>query len=140
MRLFPPDYRGKYPHMFPYDIAVWERFLDKFGSMYEGFYYDVMVGIESDRFPHWKPEYIKDSVVLSKLRIDAVGEKADSTDIIEIKPRGNMAGVGQLLTYKEHYINEYAPTKAIRMILVCGEVDPNILPMMEKAGVNHVVV
>ncbi len=139
-QLFPPEWRGKYTHMFPYDVEVWERFLDKYGSLYNGFYYDVMCGEESERFPHWEENYIKDATTLSRLRIDAVGDKNDAVDIIEIKPRGNMASMGQLLTYKEHYVSEYKPEKPVRMVLVCGTIDPNIIPILEKNGVNYIVV
>ena len=139
-RFFPPDFRGKYPHMFPGDVAVWERFLDKYGSLYEGFYYDVICGKEVKMYPRWEFEYQKDAWVLSQLRIDAVGERAESTDIIEVKPRGNMASIGQLLTYKEHYINYYHPEKPVRMVLVCGDIDPNVIPLTEKQGIVYIVV
>ena len=117
--------------MFPGDVVVWVRFLDKFGKLYDGFYYDVMCGKEAKMFPRWEEPYKKDSYVLSKLRIDAVGEKADVIDVIEVKPRGNMASVGQLLTYKEHFIEEYSPKKPVKMVLVCGEIDPNIIAIAE---------
>lgn len=139
-RLFPPDFRGNYPHMFPGDVAVWERFLDKYSDLYEGFYYDVMVGKEAKMYPRWEFEYQKDAWVLSQLRIDAVGERAESTDIIEVKPRGNMAAIGQLLTYKEHYTQQYNPTKPVRMVLVCGDIDPNITPLTEKNGIVYIIV
>ena len=67
-------------------------------------------------------------------------EKAESTDIIEVKPRGTMGGIGQLLTYKEKYIQEFAPTKQVRMILVCGEIDPNIIELTEKQGIVYITV
>ena len=139
-RLFPPDFRGKYPHMFPNDIEVWERFLVKYGSLYEGFYYDVICGKETKMYPRWEFEYQKDAWVLSQLRIDAVGERAESTDIIEVKPRGNMASIGQLLTYKEHYVNDYRPTKPVRMILVVGNIDPNIIPLTEQNKIIYIIV
>ena len=135
MRLFPPDFRGKYPHMFPGDIAVWEKFLDKFGGLYQGFYYDVVCGQAAKTFPRWGGAYQKDAYILSKLRIDALGVKDGSLDIIEVKPRGNMASIGQLLTYKEQYIKDYAPQKPLRMVLVCAEINPNIISLIEKNGI-----
>ena len=140
LRFFPPDYRGKYPHVLPKDAAVWERFLDKYGELYEGFYYDIMCGEECNQFPRWEEQYRRDAVILSKLRIDAVGVKGNTLDIIEVKPRGNMAAVGQLLTYKEQYIKEYQPTTHVRMVLVCGEIDPNIITLAEKNGIVYIVV
>lgn len=126
--------------MFPYDKAVWERFLDKYGSMYEGFYYDVICGKEAQMYPRWDMPYQKDAWVLSQLRIDAIGERAESTDIIEVKPRANMASIGQLLTYKEHYLKDYNPSKPVRMLLVAGDIDPNVIPLTEKQGIVYIVV
>jgi len=140
LRLFPPDYRGKYPHMFPHDVAVWERFLDKFGGLYEGFYYDIMCGEECKQFPRWEEKYRRDAIILSKLRIDAVGVRGNTLDIIEVKPRGNMAAVGQLLTYMEQYQKEYNPSQSLRAVLVCGEIDPNVLPLAEKNHIVYIVV
>src|SRR3990167_855575 len=139
-RLFPPDFRGKYPHMFPRDIAVWERFLDKYGELYEGFYYDVIFGKEVKMHPNWEDPYRKDAYILSKLRIDAVGEKSDGIDIIEVKPRGTMGSMGQLLTYKDTYTAEWHPQRPVRMVLVVAEIDPNIISLTEKQGILYIVV
>lgn len=139
-RIFPPDWRGNYPHMFPLDKEIYNRFLAKFSSMYLGFQYDVTCGIVSERFPAWDDNYAKDAEVLSKLRIDAVGESPENMDIIEVKPRGNMAAMGQLLTYKKHYIDEYKPTKPVRMVLVCGVIDPNIVELATGYGIVYIVV
>lgn len=139
-RLFPPEYRGKYPHMFPYDIAVWERFLDKFGADYDGFYYDVTCGKKCKMFPRWEEAYRRDAEILSKLRIDVIGIKSNSVDLIEVKPRGNMASVGQLLTYREHYLADYGPTMPVRALLVCGDIDQNIISLLQNFQIDYVIV
>lgn len=139
-RFFPPDYRGKYPHMFPRDVGVWERFLDRYGNLYQGFYYDVLCGNHTEINREHEMIYQADAYILSKLRIDAVGIRDDSIDLIEVKPRGNAGSLGQLMTYKEHYIKEYQPDKHVRMVLVAGEIDPNIIPLAEKEGIVYIVV
>lgn len=136
-RIFPPDYRGKYPHMFPLDVAVWERFLDQYGSEYTGFQYDIMVGKKCRMFPRWEESYRRDAEVLSKLRIDVVGIKPSSLDIIEVKPRGNMASVGQILTYLEHYMADYGPSVPVRGLLVCGDIDQNIIPLLANFQIDY---
>ena len=140
VRLFPPEFRGNYPHMFPNDKEVWERFLNKYGNNYKGFYYDVICGEESERFPHWKENYQKMARILSKLRIDAVGVKENGVDIIEVKPRGNMAAVGQLLTYRKCYMEEYKPTGNVEAIIVCKDIDPNIIPVADANGIKYITV
>jgi hypothetical protein len=137
---YPPKALDKYPHMFPLDEAVWERFLAKHGQDYIGFQYDVTCGITSSFYNSLAEPYKSDATILSKLRIDAVGETASTMDIIEVKPRGNMASVGQLLTYKKHYIDEYNPTKLVKLVLVCADIDPNIIPLLEQNAIEYLVV
>lgn len=139
-RMFPPEYRGKYPHMFPLDIAVWERFLDKLGDQYLGFYYDITCGKPCTVGDALPDEYKRDAEILSRLRIDVVGEKERGTDLIEVKPKANMSAIGQLLTYKECYISDYVPEKPVSMILVCGQIDQNFEPALERAGITYIVV
>lgn len=139
-RIFPPDYRGPYPHMFPLDIAVWERFLDKFGALYEGFQYDVMCGGDYKQFPRWEPEYQKDASVLSKLRIDVIGYQTEQLHLIEVKPRLNPAAIGQVLTYREHFIADYKPELPVRSVIVAGEGDQNVEKVAEANGIIFIQV
>ena len=126
--------------MFPYDVAVWERFLDNYGKLYEGFYYDIMCGKPAKRFPHWETKYTRDAEILSRLRIDAVGVRADGLDIIEVKPRANMASIGQVLTYKQCFFEDYNPPKSLRALIVAAEIDQNIIPLLEKEGIVYIQI
>ena len=126
--------------MFPGDVEIWERFLDKYGSLYSGFQYDMMCGEECEQFPRWEGSYRKDARVLSRLRIDAVGFRGSDIDIIEVKPRAGMAAVGQILTYKDHYQKDYSPPAGLRGVIVTGQKDPNIPPIAEKHGIAYIVV
>jgi hypothetical protein len=137
---YSTDLRDKYPHMFPLDKEVWNRFLAKYGSMYTGVQYDITCGITTELHPSVVGNYAKDAQILSKLRIDAVGESPEYIDIIEVKPRGNMGAIGQLLTYQRHYIKEYQPVKKVRMVLVCAEIDPNIVELATESGIVYIVV
>lgn len=139
-RLFPPDYRGNYPHMFPLDIAVWERFLDKLGDQYLGFYYDTSCGKPTTAGDHLPDEYKRDAEILSRLRIDVVGKKQNGLDIIEVKPKANASAIGQLLTYKECYTTDYKPSEQVAMLLVCGELDQNFEPALKSAGISYIIV
>lgn len=139
-RLFEPTFRGKYPHMFPRDIAVWERFLDQYGELYSGFYYDVMCGKHAELPADYDVKYAMDAYLLSKLRIDAVGVRDESYDLIEVKPRANAGAVGQLLNYKDHFEKEYWPDKPVRTLLVASEIDSNIIPLTEKHHIVYIIV
>lgn len=136
----PQTGRNKYPHMFKKDIASWEKFLAKHGEDYIKFDYDVKCG-EPCKIPeHWAEPYRKDAEVLSRLRIDVVGEKENGIDIIEVKPRLNQTAIGQVLTYKEWYIREHKPTKPVRAVIVAEEGNPNIEVLTRKLNITFIQV
>jgi len=140
LRTFPPEKRLKYPHLFPRDVATWERFIEKYGSLYNSFAYDVRVGKPTWVFPHWRRSYKKDARILSKLRIDVVGFTDKVIDIIEVKPRATSSAIGQVLTYKEQFIEDFKPKLPVRAVIVAGAVDPNIIPLTEKLKVVYIKV
>ena len=123
--------------MFPKDIEVWERFLDKYWKLYNEFAYDVRVGKKTWVNPRWKEEYKRDARILSKLRIDVVGYTDSTIDVIEVKPRFNSAAIGQALTYKKAFIKDFPPDKPVRAVVVAGEIDPNVLPLLKDLGIVY---
>ena len=139
-QLFPPTHRYKYPHMFPLDVAVWERFLDKYGDDYEGFYYDVQCGAPCMQYSHWQDNYRRDAEMLSRLRIDAVGVKAGGFDIIEVKPRLNATSIGQVLSYRLHFIEDTKPSGSVRPVIVVGQPDENILAIAKQSDITVFIV
>ncbi len=140
VRLFAPDYRGKFPHMFPRDIEVWVRFLDMFGPLYNMFAYDVRVGQKTWVFPRWETEYKKDAQILSQLRIDAVGFKDAVIDIIEVKPRFNSSAMGQILSYHNAFLNDIPADRPVRSVVVAPEIDPNITKLAKSLGIAYIKV
>jgi hypothetical protein len=126
--------------MFPLDKIVWTNFVAKYGGQYLNFQYDVTCGLQLEVDPTWNASTVKDAQILSKLRIDAVGETPGFIDIIEVKPRGNMSAIGQLLTYETHYIKEYHPIKPTRKILVCQEIDANIAEICDANKIIYMIV
>lgn len=126
--------------MFEKDLEVWERFLDQFGDDYENIEYDVKCGEPCKVPPHWQENYRKDAEVLSRLRIDAVGHKKDSIEIIEVKPRINQTAVGQIMVYKDLYKKDYKPTKRVDSLVVFAEPNPNIEGFLEKKGIKFIQV
>lgn len=123
MASFPPDLLRKYPHMFPEDIAIWERFLKVYKDDFLGFDYDVKVGSVPD-FPDGLDNSIyKAGNILWKKRIDAVGYKKDGIYIIEVKPNAGMSALGQIITYRQLYIEEFNPNDKVFGAIVTDKPD-----------------
>jgi hypothetical protein len=98
--IFPPTWRGRYPHLMPADIAIWTRFLEKYGDEYIGFQYDVLLGrgaLKPADFPAWESKLL---YLLTVKRVDCLGIRKDGVTLFEVKPRLGMAAIGQCVTYR----------------------------------------
>jgi len=130
----------KYPHLLPPDVPVWERFLNKHGSIYSRIDYDVRVGSGRDPGDRY-PENIRQmALLLSQRRIDAVGHAADHIDIIEITANAGLKAIGQLQTYPILYQNTYHPNRPLRPVLVAESIQSDIDDILQKLGVTVYLV
>jgi hypothetical protein len=131
---------GKYPHMFPHDINIWERFLDTYGSEYILFDYDIKVGTGVPPESGIAENYARMQDILSKFRIDCVGILPSSIDIIEVKPNASLSAIGQLLSYVELYKRDFLPSSPVRGVIVTDRELPDIRHLTEVHGFGYYVV
>lgn len=138
--MFAYGKRYWYPHMKPYDIAIWEKFMEEFPDMYDYCQYDVPVG--------QVPPHALDAVsaeggtaeMLYKRKIDVVAYKGDQIDIIELKPNAGMSAIGQVNGYRMLYIRDYSPSVTPKAIIITDSVDPDTAHVAHEQGVQIVVV
>lgn len=111
--------------MTPSHIPLWQEFLKLHGNKYNAFEYDVLVG-EGTPPIEGIPEFAKkDWLDLTKKRIDVVGFRPDSIDIIEIKPRAGLSSLGQLLSYAQLFRLTRNPKLPVRLVLVTNFLTPD---------------
>lgn len=137
---YGPDKLIKYPHMFPLDIAIWERFLDIFGSTFSGFDYDVKVGSGTEPVEGLGDIYARMQSILSKYRIDVVGYKSDSVWIFETKPEAGTVAVGQIVTYTNLYKRDLHPTLPIVGAIVTDRELPDMSYLTKDNKIAYYVV
>jgi len=132
---FEITWRGDPQQMLPADVPLWHRFLDRYASNFERFFYNVRVGgpdvstIEGD-------EVLKRMWYLNTAkRIDAIGEKENELWIIEVASSPYLRAVGQMLTY--HFLWDLDPkiNKPIKDVLLCYYLDSDL----EKVLKHHKV-
>lgn len=130
----------RYKHLLPREIAIWERFLAQWGSLFVSFDYDVHLGPGAD-LPEDTPDWVaKQSRAVSRDRVDVVGHTGLVIWIIEIKPRGGKGAVGQLLQYEREYLEELRPTKPVFKVLVCERVAPGVPETCQALGISIYLV
>jgi hypothetical protein len=101
------------PEGFPkQENEIWQRFLDAFGDSYELFYYQVRIG--EDRFTAEELKDVYNRMVQDNAlrKIDAVGKRGATWDLIEVRHHAGPGTIGQALTYEnlwEVYAAERRP-------------------------------
>ncbi len=138
--IFPATKLFKYPHMFPLDIAIWERFLDSHGADFLGFDYDVKVGSGTTPIEGLGDKYARMQSILSKFRIDVVGFKRNSIYIIETKPNASASAIGQVDTYTKLYTRDFTPTIPVIGCIVTDNQLPDMDYLTKEKGIEYYVV
>jgi len=130
----------KFPHMFPLDIAIWERFLAANAEAFDGFNYDVKVGSGTKDIEARDDAFAKMQEILSKYRIDAVGMKGEDLYIIEVKPRATTQGLGQAFIYAKLYERDFSPKGKIIPVLVTDYEMPDVRYLTRILEIDYYVV
>ncbi len=72
--------------------------------------------------------------------IDVVGETEDSIFLFELKNKGSMEALGQLLTYQTLYQWAYRPTKPVKLVLVHHTLPQVLLGVFVAHGIELIRV
>lgn len=137
---YPAEQLEKYPHFFPRDIPIWERFLARFGDDFSSFAYDVKVGSGTEPVEGLGPNYVRMQRILSKYRIDAVGFRSDSVVILEVKPDAGTIAIGQIETYTNLYKRDFNPNKPIVGGIVTDRELPDMAYLTDLKGIEYYIV
>jgi len=137
---FPSEKLRKYPHMFPLDIAIWERFIDAHAGDFSGFDYDVKVGSGTEPVPDLGAEYVRMQQILSKYRIDVVGYKPNAIYIIEVKPEAGTIAIGQIEAYTRLYQRDYAPSLTLVGAIITDRELPDMRYLTAEKKIDYYIV
>ena len=131
---------AKYPHMKADEAAVWDRFLKKIPWKVVSVMYDVRLG-EGTVIAEGVPAWVKGMAwALSTKRVDAIVETPMEFVLVEVKDRGALSAVGQLLGYLVLFNKQYRPQKRVRLALVCAVIAPDMEPILKEYGIETYMV
>ena len=137
---YDPKKLLRYPHMFPKDIAIWERFLEQHAGEYNGFSYDIKVGKGAEMPQSTPAEYARMADILSKYRIDVVGFKDNLIEIIEVKPEASTVAIGQVVAYVALYVRDFNPNIQVQGAIVTDRFIEDISYLTKLNSINYYVV
>lgn len=138
--IYPPQKLLKYPHMMPRDVPIWNRFLASYYKDYSGFAYDVHVGSGMTIDETWPLEIKSMATALSQYRIDAVGVKESSIQIIEVKPRPPIGVIGQIIGYTALFQRDFNPSAPVTSLVVCETIDIDLKLLLNAQNIAWITV
>lgn len=138
--VFKYEKRGKYPHMKPADVAIWERFIEKYPDAYDTCQYDFNVGDPPPFDPMGDNGEDLNQDALYRLKIDVVGKKGKSIDLIELKPKAGPSTIGQIKGYRHLYKRDAEVKAPVNCIVITDKLMSNMEYIAKMEGVNIVVV
>ena len=131
---------AKYPHMPAEDILTWEKFLEKYPDEYLSVDYDVHCGELTEHSDKAADLGIAGSEAVNQYKIDVVGYKKNSIDLIELKGKAVPAAIGQLAMYKSLYDKEVKPTVQTYPVIIAREESPFMADCCKNEGVLLILV
>jgi hypothetical protein len=128
------------PHLKPEEMRVWERFAAS--NIISGkVYADVHLKPPDIPKPAFAtPEEWAWYAYLKSPRIDAVIETSDCIYVVQVKDWLRQSAIGEVQFYYYHYINEFKPTKPVKMMIVAGRDNPKVREVCEKLGILVYIV
>lgn len=139
-RLFPPDWKGKPPHMVGRDLGIWAIFRNQLPFPYTGFHFDVALGTPPEAPPDQLPNLLRAWTFLNARRIDAVGVVPERFDIIEIRRGAGQAAIGALTMYGFLWEQDPPDPRPINLILVTDVADVDTRRLAQAQGIQLITV
>lgn len=139
-RIYPPSWRGRFPHLMPLDQAIWRRFLDVHGGEFLGYQYDITLGEGAEPLSNFNERDRRLLWMMTVKRADCLCIRPDALFLVEVKPRLGMAAVGQLVTYKALWERQFPGSPPVRMMWVGERGEPDQQYVMDRLGFVSVIV
>lgn len=129
-----------YPHMLWEDTAIWTVYLADPITEIKKVWYDVHVGKPVDLPPGASEMELRIAAGITRKRIDVVAAVGGGYWVIELKGVGNMTALGQAKVYSRLFRQEYRPAGDVWGIVICGEVDEDLLDDYDELDIGLIVV
>ena len=124
-----------YPHLLAEDTEIWSAYLADPVALIKKVWYDVHVGQAMPLLVGASDIDKRIAAGVSRKRIDVVASVGGGYWVIEIKPFGSMLALGQAISYSHLFIRDYKPDGEVWPVVICSEVDADLIDDFELEGV-----
>ena len=127
--------KPKYPHMRQWESQIMEKYHKLYPNKGE-WSYDVHLKVRQNPAPELESESLVELYnQATAKRIDAVCETQGVIFVIEIKDRLRPSALGQALTYKALYEEQFAPSKPVEAVILTEYTDLDMRHVCDLYGV-----
>lgn len=126
---------GPFSGMAPGDQAIWCRWLANGGGAWAPFEYNIRVGNGTIMPPDATEFERQQAYYLSTKRIDALGTINGVLTIIEVKTRAGLSAIGQMLGYRDLFLQQRPTVTRVNMLLVTDALQPDMLTLLTSNGI-----
>lgn len=128
--------RLRFPGLLPREVLVLKAWLQLHEAEYDRFDYNVRLGEGHDPGPQF-PQDIRDQAILNtQKRVDTVAYKSDQPTLIEVKDRAGFSAIGQIVGYDALWRKQFPTTPAPKLLIVCNRFVADILPVLQRQGIE----
>lgn len=120
----------------PKDVLVWETFISENPEAYDQVEYNIRVGTGIKYIPETQYQLQNMATKLSQMRIDVVGYKNGTIELIELKPIGGATLIGQLVTYPILYKQTFEISYLPKSKGICFYSSPDIKYVAKQLNVE----
>jgi hypothetical protein len=128
---------GPFVHMAELDKAIWIRYLMQGGASLSPFLYDVRVGKGLDMGAAATGFEVRTAYALTTKRIDVVALRGSTTVIIEVKQRAGLGSIGQMIGYRQLYMETVPGSTDVEMLLVTDTLQPDMVPLLIENNIRY---
>lgn len=124
-----------YPHMMPYDVHIWEKYVRANPELFISCDYDFPIGPTPDWLDDEKDAEQARQGFLYRKKIDVVAYASDYIALIEVKPSAGSSALGQILGYELLFRQDFPSAPRTVPMVVTNECQNGYRAIFEKMGV-----
>lgn len=129
----------QYPGMPALESNITRAWVRQHAAEYDRLDFNVRLGEGRPLADGLSPEIQRQQTMLSQRRVDIVGHIGVFVDLIEVKDRGTLGAIGQLVGYRSLWAKDHPQIVVRRLIVVARDVPPDVEYAYQQAGIEFKV-
>lgn len=131
--------QGFFPERTPREATIIRDWLEAHGAEYDRISLSVRVGVGQPLIPGVDPGVARSVAFSSRKRIDILAWQGPSPTIIEVKERVTPAALGQILTYRQLFLEEIPGAPEPRLVIIGRYSDDDTLRALSAHGIDVIL-